>query len=216
MERAAISYLLESFRILKENHNLIILPIVGGIAILFSGYLPDWMGPPSVFVIHIFLILVIPIIYGQIFEIIYNGQRRNWPDIFKKYWIKIILISIILKLPELILTISEMKLVGVKEITSYAVAIGTVYVLPIVLIRREALGSISLGVKCLIGNLKYSIPLCVAVIIPEVFLSIMSIAAINLSMLVCNLLLVVAIFLTVLADYSVFIAAGLILKDKVF
>jgi hypothetical protein len=91
----------------------------------------------------------------------------------------------------------------------------SIYVIPLVFLTRERFPCILLGIKCLIGNFQFSTPL--------VFLSILSIAlsfsmggsstdsAVPPPSAIGGL---VVTFLTVAVDFVVFVAACLVLKEK--
>jgi hypothetical protein len=93
----------------------------------------------------------------------------------------------------------------------------SIYVIPLVFLTGERFPSIPLGIKCLMGNFQYSLPL--------VFLSILSIA-LSFSMGHGNadsplppssaLGGLVVTFLTVAVDFVVFVAACLVLREKLF
>jgi hypothetical protein len=89
--------------------------------------------------------------------------------------------------------------------------VASIYVIPLVFLTRERIPCVPLGIKCLVGNFQFSLPL--------IFLSILSIAlsfsmgysGADSSSAVGGL---VVTFLTVAVDFVVFVAACLVLKEK--
>jgi len=91
----------------------------------------------------------------------------------------------------------------------------TIYIIPLVFLLNRKISSVSLGIKCLLGNLRYSIPLMVLVLFPLLLNLIMRNPYLT-SNQPANAFLGNYLFwiLNLLFDFTIFIAATLILKEK--
>ena len=110
-----------------------------------------------------------PLFYGQFFEIINSGKKDSWSNVFNNYWLKVIIVIFILKVPIVFLNLISSKMIVTKEILGFIIEIASIYILPLVLFEKEIINSIKLGIKCLVGNLKYSFPL-VLILLPAIFI----------------------------------------------
>ena len=88
-------------------------------------------------------------------------------------------------------------------------------ILPLVLMKKEIISSFKLGIKCLLGNLKFSSPIILVLIFSFLFpiLVTVIIKYVNIQFLSYTFS-VILIFLSTFIEFAVFIAASLILKEK--
>jgi len=109
----------------------------------------------------------------------------------------------------------EAKTGVLKNLTSISVDIFTIYVIPLVFLLQKRLKCIPLGVKCLMGNFQFSMPLIILSLIPSILaLMIRPLPAASEytfgTMVFGYLFWVVSIYV----DCLVFVSAALILKEK--
>jgi hypothetical protein len=215
MEKTAIHYLIASYQMLKENFAYVLIP-----AVLTSGlFLADDVSPEStiglVFLIMLILFFIVPLFYGQFIEILRHGKKDSWGNIFKKYWAKVFVVNLLLKTPAIVLSLFIPRLYAFNIVFSFAVEVAAIYILPLVLLQNEILPSIKLGVQCLLGNWRFSLPLIYllggAFLLPYLMAAAFKQIDPNmLSYVVTTLLTIV----TISIEFTIFIAAGAILRDK--
>ena len=97
----------------------------------------------------------------------------------------------------------------------FAIPIVSIYIFPLVFINKEVFSSIPLGLKCLLGNLKFSLPL-VLVTAFSVLFSLLTEGILSYigSFVLSSSILIVLVFISTTIDFTLFIAVCLILKDK--
>jgi hypothetical protein len=195
----------------------VLIPAVVGI--LF--YIPKdpEKSAPFLFFLPVFLLFVLyPLVYGQYIEIITHNRPAAYPDIFRTHWFNYFIVSIVIGIPALMLAFlgvyMEAKTGALKNLTSIAVDIFTIYVIPLVFLLQKRLKCIPLGVKCLVGNFQFSMPLIILSLIPSILaLMIRPLPASEHTfgtMVFGYLFWVVSICI----DCLVFVSAALILKEK--
>jgi hypothetical protein len=216
MEKTAIHYLLLSYVLVKENFIYVLIP-----AVLTSGlFLADEASPEStlglVFLIMLTLFVIVPLFYGQFIELLKYGQKDAWGSVFKKYWTKVFAVNVLLKTPALLLSLFNPNLFIFNLLFAFAIEVAAIYILPLVLLQKEIIGSIKLGVLCLVGNWKYSLPLVYllggAFLLPYLMAAAFKHFDLNFLIYIVATLLTI---LTISIEFTVFVAAGAILRDKV-
>jgi hypothetical protein len=151
-----------------------------------------------------------------------NGDGSiGWGQLFVLHWWNYFVVKLLLSLPILFLTFTHL-LLNIEidyqiEAFSLLIDILAIYIIPIVFISHQKWPSIPLGLKCLFGNFRFSLPLVLLSISP-ILLALIPINSIILSI---NPTYRVLSFLpqwsfTVLIDFAVFITASLIIKDKLY
>lgn len=221
MHETARTQVIQAVHIIRSNFNLMLIPAaVIGISYL-SFLVPEQIGGLLAFGSVLATLVVYPLMYGRFSEIITGQGPVPWGGLLRRHWLNFISVSIVLHAPLflwLLLIYSFQLSVGAGTDLVYAlVNILGIYVIPLVFLSGERFSCIPLGIKCLIGNFQFSLPL--------VFLSILSIlfgafmghggagSPPHASSAFAGLLV---IFLTVVFDFLVFVAAGLVLKEKLF
>ena len=162
MDKSATDYLVESFNILKANILYVLVPFLLTLGFFTSDYIIEDLRPLFVFLVTIVLFIALPLFYGQYIEIIKHGRKDTWINTFNNYWLKFILLSLILKGPVIILGLVVPKLSVLCETISFLIDIASIYILPLVFLKKEIFNSIHFGIKCLLGNFKFSLPLVFA------------------------------------------------------
>jgi hypothetical protein len=158
----------------------------------------------------------VPLIYGRFIEIIYGQRHISWLNIFQKHWFNFVIVKFIILIPLFIFLffqrVLNTEIPLFNSALSQAIDILGIYIIPLVFISHKKISSISLGVKCLIGNFKFSLPL--------VFLSLSSLIFDSLSTTLIHytiypvLVSLSYLFLLELINLTVFITASFILKSK--
>jgi hypothetical protein len=210
-------YILQAAGLLRANMVPVLIPAVVGV--LF--YVPKDPEKSSAFLffLPVFLLFILyPLIYGQYIEIITHNRQAAYSDIFKTHWLNYFIVSIAIGIPALMLSFlgvyMEAKTGLMKNLTSIFVDICTIYVIPLVFLLQKRLKCIPLGIKCLVGNFQFSMPLIILSLIPSILALMLRPlpGASNTfgSMVFGYLFWVVSIYL----DCLVFVSAALILKEK--
>jgi hypothetical protein len=219
MIQSAQPHVLRAINLIRSHVYLVIIPsVVIGLSYL-SFLFPEKVGGLLAFGSVLATLILYPLMYGRFTEIINGEVPVPWGQVLRQHWWNFITVSIALHIPLfiwLLISYSSGVAAGALTYLLYGlINVASIYVFPLVFLTRERLQSIPLGIKCLVGNFQFSLPL--------VFLSMLSIA-LSLSMgysgadsplppssAVGGL---VVTFLTVAVDFVVFVAACLVLKEK--
>ena len=222
MNNSIRPHLAEALNLIKSNIYLLLIPIV----IVFAPYL-FLISPNKTFgsalssVSRLLLIIVYPLIYGKFISIINGVSRVSWGQLFVLHWWNYFIVKLILNIPSLFLVFINLLFnLGINILvgtTSTVIDILSIYIFPIVFIEYLRLKSIPLGVKCLFGNFKFSLPLIFISILPILFVLLprnpSTISEFSLHQLLSAL---PQWIFAVVIDFTVFITASLILKDKLY
>lgn len=218
MNNETKTYLSRAVDILKANPNPLIPPAV--IGVLF--YIPtnsDQKLGSIYFLPMLVLFVIMPLIYGQYIEIINNNRKLPYIQIFNAHWFNFFVVSLCLVIPILIFMMCGLffglPVFGLGQILSIVIDILSIYILPLVFLLRKRFSCIPLGIKCLVGNFKFSRPLIFLAMVPTI-LHLLNIqpsdaTAASLPFLFLNYIFFV---FSLIIDMVIFIAAGLILKEK--
>jgi hypothetical protein len=219
MIQSAQPHVLRAINLIRSHVYLVIIPsVVIGLSYL-SFLFPEKVGGLLAFGSVLATLILYPLMYGRFTEIINGEVPVPWGQVLRQHWWNFITVSIALHIPLfiwLLISYSSGVATGALTYLLYGlINVGSIYVIPLVFLTRERLTCVPLGIKCLVGNFQFSLPL--------VFLSMLSIA-LSLSMgysgpdsplppssAVGGL---VVTFLTVAVDFVVFVAACLVLKEK--
>ncbi len=219
MDQSARPHVIRSINIIRSNAHLIVFPsAIIGVSYL-SFLFPEKFGGLLAFGSVLATLVVYPIMYGRLTEIITGEVRVPWGQILRQHWWNFVSVSLILHIPLFIWILiaysSGLASGNVTFLLYGLINIMSIYVIPLVFLTRGRFSCVLLGIKCLIGNFHFSLPL--------VFLSILSIAlsfsmghsgADSASSSALGGLMVT--FFTVAVDFVVFVAASLVLKEKLF
>jgi len=218
MSKETYKYLVDATEILKRNVTpLLFLALVG---LLF--YAPTSSGKVSSLnpiLPMLVLFIIYPLIYGRYVQIVNNNRNISYVQIFRAHWLNFVIVSIITASPMLILSllglISGNPILGIRIILSIAVDILSIYIFPLVFLLRERFVCIPLGIKCLLGNFTFSAPLVLLTLVPSVLGLLVRSggepASASPAMPAFYYLLWL---ISVIIDFTVFIAASFILKKK--
>ena len=180
---------------------------------------PDKPSDLTFFLPMILLFIVYPLIYGQYTEIIINNRQSSYLKIFNTHWFNYFVVSIIVASPILVATFLGIFFkeyaIDIRNILSLSINALTIYVIPLVFLSKKRLSSVSLGIKCLLGNFNFSIPLILLTLFPSILaLAIQNPSGSSDNSLTTFLFNYSFWLLNILFDFVVFIAATLILKEK--
>lgn len=217
MQKKAAQYLVEALFIIRENIYYVFIPVLIYTGQHFSVLVNENLKTLATLLFVLILFISLPLFYGQFIEIIYYGKKESWSNIFNKYWLKFVLVILFLVAPIVIFDLIFSKMRFFNFILIVLLKIVLIYILPLVLIKKEIINSIQLGVQCLLGNIKFSIPLILAVLSSFIFSFFYGYMISNIeSQFISFVFLVIIAFLLTILNYLVFIAASLILKEKLF
>jgi hypothetical protein len=218
MTTDAKTYLLRAALIIKAYPNLLILPAALGL-MLYLPAAPDGSTSSLPAMSLIILFVIMPVIYGQYTELITHNRLSSYFLLFRIHWFNYFVVSLMVGTPILILSTLGyaigLPFWGLTKIMSVVIDILSIYIFPLVFLTRKKFSCIPLGIKCLFGNLNFSLPLVILVAIPSIVNlfspEISETAAQSLPLIVLNYaLFIVSLFI----EFVVFIAAALILKEK--
>ena len=221
MDQSSRPHVVRAISIVRTHGNLILIPsIVIGVSYL-SFLFPENFGGLLAFGSVLATLIIYPLMYGRFTEIVNGEVPVSWGQLLRLHWWNFILVSLILHVPLfvwLLISYSSGVAVGAMTYLLYGlINVASVYVIPLVFLTRERFPCILLGIKCLAGNFQFSTPL--------VFLSILSIvlsfsmghSGAESTLPPSSALGGLAVtFLTVAVDFVVFVAACLVLKEKLF
>jgi hypothetical protein len=128
-------------------------------------------------VIHAMLYLFLTIaVYGRFAQLAEGSGRSSFLSILSQHWFNFFVVSFILGAPVVISVLLLQGTAGKILTFSLAVVINTltIYVLPLVFLRRERVNAIYLGLNFLKRNFTYSLPLILLtliVLITEILVS---------------------------------------------
>jgi hypothetical protein len=221
MDQSARPQVIHAINIIRTHAHLILIPsLVIGLSYV-SFLFPENFCALLAFGSVLATLVVYPLMYGRLTEIISGEVRVSWGQLLRQHWWNFVLVSIALHIPLfiwLLIGYSFQAAAGPLTYLLYGlINVLSIYVIPLVFLTRDRFPCVLLGMKCLIGNFQFSSPL--------VFLSILSIA-LSFSMghsgadsqLPPSSALggLAVTFLTVAVDFVVFVAASLVLKEKLF
>jgi len=219
MDESARPHVIRAINIIKSNIPLLIVPslVIGAsyFSFLFPEALRDLFALGSVLAI----LIIYPVMYGRFTEIVNKEAPVPWGELLRRNWWNFVSVSLVLHIPLFIwilIVFSSKVAAGTVTFLLYSlINVLSVYVIPLVFLTRERISCIPLGIKCLLGNFHYSTPL--------VFLSVLSIAlSFSMGQSGSNSPVppssalggLVVTLLTVAVDFVVFVAASLVLKEK--
>lgn len=215
MEKRATDYLFEATRILLGNIIYVLLQVVLTSCLYLSGFVSDNLQFYYIMAIYIVMIIIVPLFYGQFIEIITIGDKTNWKTIFGKYWIRVFIVTIILKTPSIIFELVLPKNDLLESVLSLVIDILTIYVLPLVLLSNRIVSSIEIGIKCLLGNFRFSVPFISILILLLMFSLIIGVIVKSIDIQVISYSSsIFLILISTFVDFAIFISAALVLKDK--
>ena len=210
-----LQYCKDTFDILRNNFYLLLIPSILTTG-LYVSQLETKNQPIDLFLIVTFLIFIIlPLIYGQYIEIILHGKTTSWRAVFTSYWLRFVTVIILVNIPTFLFILLFPRAGEVKNSVSNLIELLSIYIFPLVFLKKEIINSIKLGIKCLFGNLKFSSPLIIIAAVtyfwPELDLGFYKYTDTKFLIYISYFLFVL---INVATDLFIFIAASLILKDK--
>lgn len=218
MNFEAAKYIREAGIIIRNNLFPLFIPII--IRTLFLvPQKPDGLPDMSLFIPMILLLVIYPLVYGQYIEIALHGREIPYFEIFKTHWLNFFSVSILVGLPTLVL--SALAMVVIKdsstiEYTLWLLMSGlTLYIFPLVFLLKKRLESIILGLKCLFGNFSFSLPLLLLSFVPLLLTLLAGQQSLGQSGSSFKIIFDFGfLFVSVFIDFLVFVAATLVLSDK--
>jgi len=227
MEESSRGYLFKAWKTIRATPSLVIpLVIYAGILwvppLLLRDPISYWAHNLSALMMlahGFFTLIVYPVIYGKYADIVGNQKQRSWLTILREDWWNLFIVTIILNLPLLIIeslgSVLETELQVPRFVVWSASELIGIYTIPLVFLMKEKIASISFGAKCLLGNIKFSRHLVYLTLVSALIsFAIRSPGLMPLSRLLGGMTLV-ASALIILVRLVVFVAASLILIDKV-
>jgi len=218
MEKPAQAFLAESVDIVRSNSAFLILPFASGFVFYLLLMTPKDHLNAFYFLSLLSMLIFCPLIYGRYIEIVTDGSHISWYHIFQRHWLNYFVVSMMLLVPIFFVlflaALFKIENRALETLLSAIIAVFGIYIYPLVFFMNERVACVTLGVKCLIGNLKFSTPLIVLTLM--VFALNLLFESTESSAPLHFLLGYIIWVVTLLIDFIVFVAASTILKEKMF
>src|SRR5512136_12675 len=217
MDESTRPHIAQAINVIRSNVSLLIVPslVIGAsyLSFLFPADLGGLLALCSVLA----TLIVYPLMYGRFTEIITGQAPVSWGQLLRRHLWNFISVSILLHVPLfiwLLLSYSSGLAAGtVTELVYGLINILSIYVIPLVFLSGERFSCIPLGIKCLVGNFQFSLPLVVLSMFSIAIGSFMGhTGAESQSPPSSAFAGLIVVFLTVAVDFVVFVAASLVLK----
>ena len=164
------------------------------------------------------MFVILPLIYGKYAETLKNNPRVPYGDILRKYWLDFILVNLVIGSPLLVtafLSIFLPVFEVVEAVMLLLIVASTIYVTPLVFMSNRSLSCIPLGIKCLLGNFRFSSPLVVLTLASSLLVPLVSVLCLRY---VGRLASVIVGYLGwaigTIVDVALFITVSIILQEK--
>lgn len=221
MDQSTRPHIAQAINLIKSNTALLIVPCLVIGASYLSVLFPEGFGGILALGSLLATLLVYPLMYGRFTEIITGQGHVPWGQLLRQHLWNFISVSIVLHAPLfiwLLISYSSGLAAGtITELVYGLINILSIYVIPLVFLTRERFSCIPLGIKCLIGNFQFSLPLVVLSMLSIALGSFMGHTGAESQMPASSAFAgLIFIFLTVAVDFVVFVAACLVLKEKLF
>jgi hypothetical protein len=212
-------YLTSALSVLKSNSSPLLILGIGGVVY----YAPRIAGKgveASFFLPLIVFLILYPMIYGRYAEIVLENKEISYFQILNTHWFNYFVVSIMIGSPVILVSFLGPVLgkaaTVLWTILSPAVNVLSIYIIPLVFLLQRRLESVSLGIKCLLGNIVFSLPLIFLTLLPPILSLLIRVTGAGAdyspkSFMFHYLFFLISIFL----DFTVFIAAAIILKEKI-
>lgn len=152
-------YFKQSFKIVTSNLTFIF--ILG-----FTGMYAHFGATSLIGICHMIIaFVIIPVAYGRFTEILTGEERLPFIQVFKKHWLNFFIVTIIFTVPLFLYaffledSLAWKLTMIIGFIINAVIKILTIYVWPLVFIKKENIKAILAGVLYLIGSFRYSLPL---------------------------------------------------------
>lgn len=216
MKKDFFRYSLKATILIRENISLCLLP-----AFFYAMFIHNPIIRENQILFFLMSIILIffpyPYVYGKIVEIIANCRRSSCVALVRTHWVNYLISSIIISAPVLILGLSgngeATKSTLMEEVGSFFVDIVTLYVFPLVFLQKSGIPSIVLGIKCLLGNFTYSLPLIILKGLQSIVLSMIQRLMEGHEGIKADVFSSIAGAASIMVSVFIFIVATMILKD---
>lgn len=223
MSESAKEYILSAFKLLRVHYKLLFFPLV----ISLLGSLLYKLSGDNLRILSLLTTLVVlgimPAIYGRINEIVTKKSFVSWKYLFNKYLLKYLGINVtiflIVCIPYFLFSILMIHIEAIRfpkiifSLIIFIFQLIGLYAVPLIFYDNTIKESLSLGFKCLLGNLKHNIPL---------FLLLVLVALLNIPYLqgdndMFNILFhYIRWGILFVANFTIFTTITIILKDKIY
>lgn len=209
-------YTSRAITLIRKNIFTCILPAGFYALFIHNPYIASNQG--LFFLMSIILIFFpYPYVYGKIAEIISNCRKSSCIILVKTHWVNYLVASLILSTPALLLGLTGKGVAAessfIEEAGSFVIDIATLYVFPLVFLQKTSISSIILGIKCLIGNFSYSLPLIIIKGMQSIILSMVQRMMEGQKSLMADVFSSVAGAASIMVSVYIFIVAAMVLKD---
>lgn len=216
MKTDFIKYSYQAASLIRKNLIVCILPALFYALFVHNPYISG--NRIAFFMMSIILIFFpYPYVYGKIVEIISNCRETSFFSLIKTHWINYLIASLVLSAPALLFGIAGNGGSGsaslIEEAGSFVIDIVTLYVFPLVFLQKSSFPSIILGIKCLLGNFTYSLPLVIIKGVQSIILSVIQRFMEGREGIIADIFSSVTGAISIMVSVFIFIVASMILKD---
>ena len=223
MEKGSISYILDALKMIRVIYIYLFSIMIFGAISYFPLLTNSITLLKHSFWLKIVFLAILVIIDGKVSEIILNKKNESLFNVFKRYFIRIcglglffaLIIMLIIFGIYVLNNATGNKLSGFHSLFYFRnliINVLLIYTVPLIYFDVPIYTAISLGLKSLVGNMKFTSPLIVLSLIEGTMYSVPYIP-INIGSKYLNFF---AWEIGIIIDLIVFIAASMILKEKVF
>jgi hypothetical protein len=221
MDQSTRPHIAQAINVIRPNVSLLIVPSLVISASYLSLLFPERFAGIWALGSVLATLIVYPLMYGRFAEIISGQVPVSWGQLLRQHLWNFISVSIVLHAPLflwLLISYAYGSAVGtVTDLVYGLINVLSIYVIPLVFLTRERFSCIQLGIKCLIGNFQFSLPLVLLSVLSLALGSFMGHSVADSQLPASSAFAgLMVIFLTVAVDFVVFVAACLVLKEKLF
>ncbi len=223
MFESSLIYLQSALKLLKDHYQLIIIPlllgILGSVIDIFSGETLSILS--KLIMLSVFVIM--PLIYGRVNEIVTNSHFISWKYLFNKYFLKYlglaIIIALIMCVPYILFSTLMIYIKAFRypriifALIMLIYQLVGLYAVPLLFYDNTIKQSLSLGFKCLLGNLQYNLPIIIFLLLVTLFKILYTQSENEVISILYNCIRWGVLFV---ANFIIFIAITLILRDKIY
>jgi hypothetical protein len=223
MFKSVLTYFQNAVSLLKLHYYLALIPFSISILASFISIISHGDLSFLSMLLQLSMFGIMPMVYGRFNEVVTNNDFISWKYLFNRFFLKyvglLLMAVLIMSIPIIILTtitiMTDIELFKVFNSVTISLSYHLLglYIVPLIFYGNTVNESMTLGIKCLVGNIKFNLPF----IIIAVFLSILS-APVHFKGMVfinyiANILRWGVVFI---ANLLLFIIITLVLKDKLY
>ncbi len=226
MPDSSITYFKSASKLLAA-HTRLILPLL---LVGFIGFTVNDMSGDKLFLFSLlsslFMLIIMPVVYGRFNQIVSNKPFVSWNDLFNKYFFKYVglILLMVLMMFILLFFFSLFAMSSYAGSLSFSIILAlyilifrliALYAVPLIFFDNSIKQSLTLGLKCFLGNLPYNFPFILIILL-------LSLASAGIMFIgkdhgTLNIILNCSMWVvSFVVEFIIFIAITMILRDKIY